>query len=117
MELNAIISSCKNKSIKDQKTLYEYTYQELFHVSLRYTNCGHDAEEVFNLAMLKIFRHIIEDLSEIKNYLGFCTNIIRLTAIDQYRSKLSPVLYNTDAHYENNQDLYFDNAFSQVTAI
>ncbi|MBK9742776.1 MAG: hypothetical protein IPO94_07335 [Saprospiraceae bacterium] len=66
MELNAIISSCKNKSLKDQKLLYEYTYQELFHVSLRYTNCGHDAEEVFNLDMLKIFRHIIEDQSEIK---------------------------------------------------
>lgn len=37
----------------------------------------------------------------------------RLTAIDQYRSKLSPVLYNTDVLYENNQDLYFDNAFQQ----
>jgi len=114
MDLNSVISSCKNKSLKDQKRLYEYTYTELFHVSLRYTQSHQDADEVFNAAMLKVFKHIIETKTEIHNYLGFCTKIIRLTAIDHYRQNLSPVLYDINLVVDSKDDEYLDQAFAKL---
>jgi len=114
MELNAVIQACKNNSIKNQKSLYEYTYQELFHVSLRYTNGAQDADEVFNFSMLKIFKFIVQSNKEIDNYLGLCTRIIRMTAIDQYRNNLSPIIYNSSEQFENNEDRYFDDAFGRL---
>jgi RNA polymerase sigma-70 factor (ECF subfamily) len=114
MELTSIISLCKNKSLKDQKILYEYTYQELYNVCLRYTNNSHDAQDVFNLSMLKIFQHIIDSNKEINNYLGFSTKILRCTAIDYYRKSISPILYNSDYMHENMDDGYLDNAFNKI---
>ena len=114
MELNSVIKSCKNKNIKEQKLLYEYTYQELFHVSLRYTNGRQDAEDVFNEAMIKIFKYIIISDKEIDNYLGFCNKIIRLTAIDQYRNSFSPIIFNDHIFIESSKDLYFEETLSNL---
>jgi RNA polymerase sigma factor (sigma-70 family) len=114
MELRSILSNCKTKSLKDQKILYEYTYTELFHVCLRYTQNQHDAEEVFNIGMLKIFQYIITDKNEIQNYLGFSSRIFRLTAIDHYKESLSPVLYNSNLVYENDTYYFVDQAFEKL---
>lgn len=114
MDINLLLASCKNKNLKDQKKLYEYTYQELFHVSLRYTQNQQDAEEVFNTAMLKVFKYISETTHDIQNYLGFCSRIIRLTAIDQYRHNLSTILCDTTAANYVFNDYFFDQTFGNI---
>ncbi len=114
MGLRSVLLNCKNNSLKDQKILYEYSFTELFHVCLRYTQNQQDAEEVFNLAMLKIFQYIITDKNEIQNYLGFCARILRLTGIDYYKGSLSPVLYNSSLVYENDTYNSVDQAFEAL---
>lgn len=114
MNLDLIILGCKNKSINDQKLLFDYTYQELFNVSLRYTNSQCDADDVFNQSMLKVFKYIIESSSKLENYLGFCAKIIRLTAIDHYRSNISPIIYNSSLGFEKDDHGFFDEALSSL---
>ncbi|MGB4958362.1 MAG: RNA polymerase sigma factor [Saprospiraceae bacterium] len=114
MNIDSTITACKNKSLNDQRLLYEYTYKAYFHICMRYSNGQRDAEEIFNSSMFKIFKFLMENSSPITNYPAFCSRIIRLTAIDHYRSLKSHMIYISSEIVDDVSEPYFDDVLNSL---
>lgn len=86
-ELRDIIEGCKRNERKSQDLLYSKYSAMLFGVSLRYTNCRDDAEDVLQEGFVKIFKNI-GMYSMDKSFEGWIRRIVINTAITHYRKNL-----------------------------
>lgn len=86
-ELRDIIEGCKRNDRKSQDLLYQKYSAMLFGVSLRYTNCRDDAEDVLQEGFVKIFKNI-SMYSMDKSFEGWIRRIVINTAITHYRKNL-----------------------------
>lgn len=76
--------------IKDrvaQRQLYDFIYENLFHIPFRYKKTKHLAEEIFNDAMIKVFNSL-KKIDEIDNVLAWSSKIIFNTTIDSLRKEV-----------------------------
>ena len=100
-KLNDIIRDCMKQDRPAQEKLYNHTYGHLLGVALRYTRDREEAEWIFNLAMLKVFKSLNKYASG-TNYLAWARTIIVTTSIDHFRKSkkhkelLSPVDFSED---------------------
>lgn len=73
-----------NGDARVQEDLYRYVYRKLYPVAYRYVNNHDDAIEIFNSAMVKVFKHIetLDDFERVENWIK---KIIINTALDFLR--------------------------------
>lgn len=79
------IAGLARGSSKSEEELYKYSYRKFYPVALRYVSCHEDAIEVFNTAMIKVFRHInmLEDYEKVESWIR---KVIINTALDFLRA-------------------------------
>ncbi|MEM9823438.1 MAG: sigma-70 family RNA polymerase sigma factor [Bacteroidota bacterium] len=90
-DLIHIIYACRKKEPAAQNELYRFTYERLLNCTLRYTKSVEEGQWVFNLAMLKVFRHLDRfNLTDPKsNYLAWAKDILIKTSIDHLRKNIN----------------------------
>ena len=107
-QLHHIIAQVKSNVRSAQEELYHYTYQNLLNCVLIYSKDKSDANWLFNVGMLNIYKSL--DRYAVKtDYLAWASVILRRTAIDHYRKNkkhqenLAPV--DIDDYTNQHQDL------------
>ncbi|MFM1930870.1 MAG: hypothetical protein RL226_173 [Bacteroidota bacterium] len=86
-DLRELIEGCKRQNAKHQYEMYQMFSRSLFAVSIRYTNCRQDAEDVLQEAFVKIFQNI-HTYSQDRSFEGWIRRIVINTAITHYRKNL-----------------------------
>ncbi|MGK0639249.1 RNA polymerase sigma factor [Schleiferia thermophila] len=79
------IAGLSRGNSKSEEELYKYSYKKFYSVVLRYIPNHDDALEVFNTAMIKVFRHIntLEDYEKVESWIR---KVIVNTALDSLRA-------------------------------
>lgn len=79
------IAGLSRGNSKSEEELYKYSYRKFYSVVLRYISNHDDAVEVFNTAMIKVFRHIntLEDYEKVESWIR---KVIVNTALDSLRA-------------------------------
>lgn len=86
-ELQHIVKGCKQYQPREQEALYRLCYEPMMAVCLRYTPFREQAADLYNQAMLKVFRSI--DQFENKGvFLGWVRRIVVNTCIDHCRREV-----------------------------
>jgi RNA polymerase sigma factor (sigma-70 family) len=90
-----IISGCKQGDRKAQAELYSRYSRLMFGVCQRYSSSREDAEDVLQIAFVKVFKSL--SLYNGKgSFEGWIRRIMVNTAIDQYRSSIKQQFVNID---------------------
>ncbi len=98
-----------------QEKLYNHTYGHLLGVALRYTKDREEAQWIFNLAMLKIFRSLSK-YTPGTNYMAWARTIIVTTSIDHFRksSKHSKLLVPVDFSEDDGKGQVLNEALDKI---
>lgn len=80
-----ILKACANNDRRAQKQLYEYCFEFLMPVCLRYHTNEEDARSSLNLAFLKIIKSLGEVELGSLNFTAWSKRITTNTLIDEYR--------------------------------
>lgn len=118
IDIEHIIKSClKGNNRKAQKELYEYTYVHLLNSALRYTKDKNEAQWIFNIAMLKVFKSL-SSYQKGSNYLGWARTIITRTCIDYIRknSKHKETLVPIVSEKQTNEKHVINKALDKMEA-
>ena len=83
-QLHHIIEQAKRSERSAQEELYHYTYQNLLNCVLIYSKDNNDANWLFNVGMLSIYKSLDRYIVK-TDYLAWASVILRRTAIDHYR--------------------------------
>lgn len=83
--LDTVLERCGKQDRRAQEQLYNFTYSKLIGTALRYNKSREDANWVFNLAMLKVYKNV-KKFKIGTNYLGWANDILIKTSIDNIRS-------------------------------
>lgn len=83
--LDSVLELCGKQDRLAQERLYNFTYSKLIGTSMRYNKSREDANWVFNLAMMKVYKNI-KKFKIGTNYLGWANDILIKTSIDNIRS-------------------------------
>lgn len=84
--LDSVLEQCSKQDRRAQEQLYNFTYSKLIGTAMRYNKSREDANWVFNLAMLKVYKNI-HKFKIGTNFLGWANDILIKTSIDNIRSK------------------------------
>ena len=91
-----LIRHCRKKSAKAQKLLYNRYHGNLFGICLRYGKSKAEAEDILQIAMLKIYKKI-DSFSGSGSFEGWMKRIVVNVAIDNFRK-------NSKHYYHDNID-------------
>jgi len=91
-----LVRRCQQKSAKAQKLLYKKYHRGLLGICLRYGTSKAEAEDVLQMAMLKIYKSI-DDYSGKGSFEGWMKRIVVNVAIDNFRK-------NSKHYYHENID-------------
>jgi RNA polymerase sigma-70 factor (ECF subfamily) len=85
---NHIIEGCKQQNTKSQEQLYKQFYPVMMKICLRYSNGNlENAASIYNEAMFKVFRNIIQYKGE-GSFEGWIKRIVINTSVDHCRKKI-----------------------------
>jgi len=82
--LEEIINGCKKNSLKYQKKLYDLYKDKMFAICVRYAKSIEEAEDVFQEAFVKVFKHI-HQFDNKGSFDGWIRRIFVNTAITNYK--------------------------------
>ena len=89
-----LIRRCKKKSAKAQKLLYKQYHGSLLGICMRYGKSKAEAEDILQMAMMKIFNNI-DSYSGKGSFEGLMKRIVVNMAVDNFR-KNSKYYYHDD---------------------
>lgn len=113
MELNNLISRCRENDILAQKELYNRYKNILYNLSLKYCNSVTDAEDNLQDSFIEIFKHI-KKFKKTGSFEGWIKKITINKAIDKYKKNIKkieiPYTLFDESHFEidNTFDLSLD---------
>lgn len=84
--LEKIIFLCRKKDRKAQFDLYQYSFDHLLRIGLRYKNNREDAVALLNEAFLKVL-NALDRYDPARPFLPWATTIMIRTAIDDFRKQ------------------------------
>ena len=79
-----LIRRCKKKNAKAQKLLYKRYHGSLLGICMRYGKSKAEAEDILQMAMLKIYKKI-DSFSERGSFEGWMKRIVVNVAVDNFR--------------------------------
>ena len=82
-----VFRGCLKNDRKAQATFYQRYKSRFFGVCWRYANNKEDAEDIFQEALIKVFKHI-KEVRDAKDVSAWVRRIIVNTAINHYRKKV-----------------------------
>ncbi len=91
--LKTLIHQCAQGNQKAQRRLYDQLKGKLLGVCCRYSHSADEAKDVFQEAMIKIFKNI-EKAKEVANFYAWANRIIINTAIDTYKKNKAEMFVN-----------------------
>ena len=94
-ELSHLIERCKKGDSRSQRELYDLLKEKLMGVCYRYSQSEEDARDAFQETMIRVFKDI-NNLTEIKNVVGWVNRIARNVAIDSFRKSKTEMIVNID---------------------
>ncbi len=110
IDIQTIVEGCLNRDPKCQRILYERFARPMLGICLRYTNDKMEAEDVLQLAFVKVFKSM--DTFKGGAFEGWMKRIFIRESINQYHSrKRKPIDYTEDDLYLNN---YAQDGFSDA---
>ena len=115
-QINHLISLSKKRNRAAQKALYEFTYEKLMNVPLRYINSLEDANWHFNLAMLNVYESL-KNFSMKRDYIPWARVIIIRSTINQLRqnNKFKSAVSVVDIDFlEDHSASELNNALNQL---
>ncbi|MFD2519867.1 RNA polymerase sigma factor [Emticicia soli] len=83
-----VFRGCLKNDRKAQATFYQRYKSRFFGVCWRYANNKEDAEDIFQEALIKVFKHI-KEVRDAKDLSAWVRRIIVNTAINHYRKKVT----------------------------
>lgn len=83
-----VFRGCLKNDRKAQATFYQRYKSRFFGVCWRYANNREDAEDIFQEALIKVFKHI-KEVRDAKDVSAWVRRIIVNTAINHYRKKVT----------------------------
>lgn len=83
-----VFKGCLKNDRKAQATFYQRYKSRFFGVCWRYANNREDAEDIFQEALIKVFKHI-KEVRDAKDVSAWVRRIIVNTAINHYRKKVT----------------------------
>lgn len=83
-----VFRGCLKNDRKAQATFYQRYKSRFFGVCWRYANNKEDAEDIFQEALIKVFKHI-KEVRDAKDVSAWVRRIIVNTAINHYRKKVT----------------------------
>ncbi len=81
-----IIHLCRKGDAKAQKVLFDHLKGRLMGICLRYSPSAEEAKDIFQEAVIKIFKSLGGD-PRIENFMGWAVRITVNTAIDHYKKR------------------------------
>ena len=90
-DLNHLIDQCIKGDRKSQRTLYEYLKGRLMGICLRYNRSQDDGNDVFQEAMIRLFRNL-EKAREVKDFNAWASRITINVTIDAFKRKKSDLM-------------------------
>ena len=84
IQLNNTVKECLMRNRSAQEKLYNFSYQRMINIPLRYVRSKEDANWYFNLGMLKVFESL-KTFSLDREYLPWARTILIRSTIDQLR--------------------------------
>ncbi|RFS18112.1 RNA polymerase sigma factor [Emticicia sp. C21] len=82
-----VFRGCLKNDRKAQATFYQRYKSRFFGVCWRYANSREDAEDIFQEALIKVFKHI-KEVRDAKDVSAWVRRIIVNTAINHYRKQV-----------------------------
>ncbi len=82
-----VFRGCLRNDRKAQSTFYQRYKSRFFGVCWRYANTREDAEDIFQEALIKVFKHI-KEVRDAKDVSAWVRRIIVNTAINHYRKQV-----------------------------
>ncbi len=98
-KLTELIKRCARGEAKAQEAFYDLLKGRLMGVCMRYTKEQEDANDVFQEAMIRVFRNI-KRIHEVDNVLAWATRIASNVAIDHYKKKRANMMVSIDESEE-----------------
>jgi RNA polymerase sigma-70 factor, ECF subfamily len=105
--ITEIVKGCQQRQPLMQKRLYEYCYADMMKVAFRYTRDVDKAAQVYNDAMLKVFKSI-DIYKEGGKLLAWIKKIVVNTALDFARVK-NNFQQHTEIITHNEEDFSIEN--------
>ncbi|GAB3514416.1 RNA polymerase sigma factor [Emticicia fontis] len=104
-----VFRGCLKNDRKAQATFYQRYKSRFFGVCWRYANSREDAEDIFQEALIKVFKHI-KEVRDAKDVSAWVRRIIVNTAINHYRKQVEFADINTLTDdvllpFDNNDDI------------
>ena len=109
-DILSLISACRVGDRKAQQRLYQWLYQKMLNIGMRYANDRMEAEAILNQACLKIFQSL-SNYDQQQSFYTWTKKIVLYTAIDHlrkttaYRKRVSPQEIHADDAYILNDAL------------
>lgn len=113
LNLEELISACKNKDALGQKQLYNQYKIVLFSICRRYINVNEDAEDVLVEAFVKIFEKI-DDYKNEGSFEGWMKRIAVNESLMFLRKKRKIISELSETHYEISESPHYDDDFDEV---
>ncbi|RYU96927.1 RNA polymerase sigma factor [Emticicia agri] len=82
-----VFRGCLKNDRKAQATFYQRYKSRFFGVCWRYSNTREDAEDIFQEALIKVFKHI-KEVRDARDVSAWVRRIIVNTAINHYRKQV-----------------------------
>ena len=99
-ELQQLIADCAANKRLSQEKLYRRFYPQLFLLCKRFFSNDHDALQVLNDAMMKVFRHVGSYDSNKGEFFNWMYTIVRNTALDSLKLVKQPPMHELNGQAE-----------------
>ncbi len=105
MDIDNCIKACQQYEASAQRELYDHYVDRLYNVSMRYSKDKHEAKDVLQDALIKIFKNIGQFSGPENKFLPWMNRIVINTALAKY-NKNKKTVYSDFEH--SNEDMSQD---------